>query len=107
MLRAATLGDAAFISRVVITSWQDAYRDFLPSSFLASLVRSPYHDARCWEHRISEHNSFAWIISDGDSDVVVVLIIVGASFILETYAHLSTLLLLYQASGHGFVYESC
>jgi len=106
MLRAATLGDAAFISRVVITSWQDAYRDFLPSSFLASLVRSPYHDARCWEHRISEHNSFAWIISDGDSDVGVLRIIVGASSIPDTNAQLTTLYLLPQARGHGFGSEA-
>lgn len=86
MLRAATIGDSAFISRVVITSWQDAYRDFLPSSFLASLGRSPYHDARCWEHRISEPGSVTWIISDDDSDVGVLRMIGGGSSIPDTDA---------------------
>jgi ribosomal protein S18 acetylase RimI-like enzyme len=100
VLRVATIGDAALISRVVITSWQDAYRDFLPSSFLASLGQSPYHDARCWEHRISEPGSSTWIISDDDSDVGVLRMIIGASSIPNTDAQLTTLYLLPQARRH-------
>jgi ribosomal protein S18 acetylase RimI-like enzyme len=91
---------------VVITSWRGAYRDFLPSSFLASLGQSPYHDARCWEHRISEPNSFTWIISDDDSDVGALRMIVGASSIPETDAQLTTLYLLPQARGHGLGSEA-
>jgi ribosomal protein S18 acetylase RimI-like enzyme len=106
MLRAATIRDSALISRVVITSWRDAYRDFLPSSFLASLGQSPYHDARCWEHRISEPNSFTWIISDDDSDVGVLRLIVGASSIPDTDAQLTTLYLLPRARGHGLGSEA-
>jgi GNAT superfamily N-acetyltransferase len=106
MLRAATIGDAAFISRVVITSWRDAYRDFLRSSFLASLDRSPYHDARSWEHRIGEPGSVTWIISDDDSDVGVLRMIVGASSIPDTDAQLTTLYLLPQARGRGLGSEA-
>jgi ribosomal protein S18 acetylase RimI-like enzyme len=91
---------------VVITSWQDAYRDFLPSSFLASLGQSPYHDARRWEHRISEPNSFTWIISDDDGDVGVLRMIVGASSIPGTDAQLTTLYLLPQARGRGLGSEA-
>ena len=107
MLRAATIGDSAFISRVVITSWQDAYRDFLPLSFLASLGQSPYHDVRCWEHRVSEPGSVTWIISDDDNDVGVLRIIVGGSSILpDTDAQLTTLYLLPQARGQGLGSEA-
>jgi Acetyltransferase (GNAT) family len=106
MLRVATIGDSAFISRVVVTSWRDAYRDFLPSSFLASLDRNPYHDARCWEHRISEPNSFTWIISDDDSDVGVLRIIFGASSIPGTDSELTTLYLLPQVRGRGLGSEA-
>jgi hypothetical protein len=43
MPRPATIGDAGFISRVVIAAGQDAYRDFLPLSAANLLQFSP-----CW-----------------------------------------------------------
>jgi ribosomal protein S18 acetylase RimI-like enzyme len=106
MLRAATISDAAFISGVVITSWRDAYRDFLPSSFLALLDRNPHHDAKSWERRIRETGSLTWIISDDSADVGVLRLIVGASSIPGTDAQLTTLYLLSQARGHGLGSEA-
>jgi hypothetical protein len=50
------------------TSWsapgRDAYKDFLPPGFLWSLAQNPHHDARSWQHRVSEPGSTTWIISD-------------------------------------------
>jgi ribosomal protein S18 acetylase RimI-like enzyme len=100
MLRAATIADAAFISRVIIGSWRDAYADFLPPSFLASLDENPHHDTRSWERRISQPGSVIRIISDGGTNVGVVRLIVGASSIPGTDAQLTTLYLLSQARGH-------
>jgi GNAT superfamily N-acetyltransferase len=99
--RVATLRDAAFISRVVIDSWRDAYWDFLPSAFLASLDHNPHHDAKSWEHRISEPRSVTQIISDGGIDVGVLRLTVGASSVPGTEAQL-----LSQARGHGLGSEA-
>jgi len=101
LYRAATVGDAAFISRVVIEAWQDAYGDFLPRSFLASLGRSRHHDRRSWERRIGEAASATFIISDGRADVGVLRIVAGRSSIAGTDSELTTLYLLRQARGHG------
>jgi ribosomal protein S18 acetylase RimI-like enzyme len=101
MLRAATSGDAAFISRVVVTSWQDTYSDFLPSAFLASLDQNPHHDIRSWARRISEPCSATWIITDDGCDVGVLRMTLGASSIPGTDAQLTTLYLLSQARGRG------
>jgi ribosomal protein S18 acetylase RimI-like enzyme len=101
MLRAATIVDAAFISRAVITSWRDAYRDFLPPSFLGLLDQNPHHDAKSWERRMREPGSVTRIISDGGVDVGVLRLIVGASSVPGTDAQLTTLYLLSQARGHG------
>jgi ribosomal protein S18 acetylase RimI-like enzyme len=106
MLRAATIGEAAFISRVVIASWQDIYADFLPWSFLVSLDQNPYHDVRSWERRISEPGSVTRIISDGDTDVGVLRLIVGASSVPGTDAQLTTLYLLSRARGQGLGSEA-
>jgi ribosomal protein S18 acetylase RimI-like enzyme len=101
MLRAATNGDATFISRVVVASWQDTYSNFLPSALLASLDQNPHHDIHCWEHRIGEPCSATWIISDDGSDVGVLRMTVGASSVPGTDAQLTTLYLLSQARGRG------
>lgn len=106
MLRAATIGDAGFISRVVIASWQDTYADFLPWSFLLSLVQNPHHDVRSWEGRICEPGSVTRIISEGDTDVGVLRSVVGALSVPGTDAQLTTLYLLSQARGHGLGSEA-
>jgi ribosomal protein S18 acetylase RimI-like enzyme len=106
LLRVATVHDAAFISRTVIRSWQDAYRDFLPWSFLASLDQNPYHDPHAWESRIKEPSSVTWIISDTCNDVGVLRIVAGASFIPGTDSQLTTLYLLRQSRGHGLGSEA-
>ena len=106
MHRVATVRDAAFISRVVIDSWRDAYWDFLPSAFLASLDHNAHHDAKSWEHRISEPGSVTQIISDGGTDVGVLRLTVGASSVPGTEAQLTTLYLLSQARGHGLGSEA-
>ena len=101
MHRVATVRDAAFISRTVISSWQDAYRDFLPWSFLASLDRNSYHDTSAWESRISEPASMTWIISEAGRDVGVLRLISGASSVPGTESELTTLYLLRHARGCG------
>jgi ribosomal protein S18 acetylase RimI-like enzyme len=101
MYRAATISDAAFISGVVIASWRDAYRDFLPLAFLALLDQNPHHDAKSWERRIKAPGSTTRIISDGDTDVGVLRLTVGASSVPGTDAQLTTLYLLSQARGRG------
>jgi ribosomal protein S18 acetylase RimI-like enzyme len=104
--RVATVRDAAFISRVVIDSWRDAYSDFLPSSFLALLDQNPHHDAKSWERRIGEPGSVTEIISDGSTDVGVLRLTVGASSVPGTEAQLTTLYLLSQARGDGLGSEA-
>jgi GNAT superfamily N-acetyltransferase len=99
--RVATVGDAALISRTVISCWQDAYRDFLPGSFLASLDKSPHHDHQAWASRIREPGSITWIIADRVKDVGVSRIIAGASSVPGTDGQLTTLYLLREARGHG------
>ena len=106
MLRVATVHDAAFISRTVISSWQDAYRDFLPWSFLISFDQNPYHDRQAWESRIREPASVTWVISDTRSDVGVLRIVTGASSVPGTDSQLTTLYLLRQARGHGLGSEA-
>jgi ribosomal protein S18 acetylase RimI-like enzyme len=101
LLRVATVHDASFISRTVISSWQDAYRDFLPWSFLASLNQNVHHDRQAWESRISEPGSVTWIISDTRNDVGVLRIVTSESPIPGTDSVLTTLYLLRQARGHG------
>jgi ribosomal protein S18 acetylase RimI-like enzyme len=101
LLRVATIRDAAFISRTVISSWQDAYRDFLPWSFLASLDQNPYHDRQAWESRIKEPGSVSWIISDKRNDVGVLRIATCASSIPGADSQLTTLYVLRQSRGHG------
>jgi GNAT superfamily N-acetyltransferase len=98
--RLATLSDAKFISRTVISSWQDAYRDFLPRSFLRALAQNPYHDRQSWEARIREPGSATWIISENGYDVGVLRITLTSS-ISGTDSQLTTLYLLQQARGHG------
>jgi GNAT superfamily N-acetyltransferase len=100
-LRPAAVEDAVFISRVVITSWQDAYSDFLPPSFLASLYQNPHHDVRSWERRIREPGSANWIILNQGIDVGVLRMTIGASSIPGTDAALTTLYLLRQVRGRG------
>ena len=56
-----------------------------------SLDQNPYHDVRSWERRISEPGSVTRIISDGDTDVGVLRLIVGASSVPGTDAQLTTL----------------
>ena len=99
--RVATVRDAAFISCTVISSWQDAYRDFLPWSFLASLDRDSHHDPGAWESRIKEPASMTWIISDAGHDVGVLRIVTGASSIPDTDSELTRLYLLRHARGRG------
>jgi ribosomal protein S18 acetylase RimI-like enzyme len=106
MLRPATIGDAAFISRVIIASWQDTYAGFLPWSFLVSLDQNPHHDVLSWECRISEPGSVTRIIFDGNTDVGVLRLVVGASSIPDTDTQLTTLYLLSQARGHGLGAEA-
>jgi len=101
LYRVATIGDAPFISRVVIKSWQDSYRDFLPASLLASLERNPHHDPESWERRLSEAGAVTRIICDGDADVGVLRFTIGASSVPGTDAQLTTLYLLRQARGRG------
>jgi hypothetical protein len=101
LLRVATVRDTAFISRTVISAWQDAYSDFLPWSFLASLEQNPYHDRQAWEPRIRETDSVTCIISDARSDVGVLRIVTGPSSIPGTDSQLTTLYLLRQSRGHG------
>lgn len=102
LCRAATIRDAAFISSVVVSSWQDAYREFLPRSFLASLDRSPYHDRQSWESRILEPASVTWIISDAiGNDVGVLRMTIGASSVPGTDSQIATLYLLPHAQGRG------
>ncbi len=106
MHRLATVRDAAFISRTVVSSWRDAYRDFLPRSLLASLDQNPHHDRQAWEARIKEPDSVTWIISDAHSDVGVLRITTGASSIPGTDSQLTTLYLLQQARGCGLGSEA-
>jgi GNAT superfamily N-acetyltransferase len=101
LLRVATVDDAVFISRTVMSSWQDAYRDFLPRSFLASLGQNPHHDREAWVSRIKEPGSITWIISNSRDDVGVLRIVTDASSIPGTDSQLATLYLLRQSRGHG------
>ena len=106
MYRAATLGDAAFISGVVIASWRDSYRDFLPASLLASLDRNSHHDPQSWERRLSEPSAVTRIICNGDADVGVLRLTIGTSSVPGIDAHLTTLYLLRQARGRGLGSEA-
>jgi diamine N-acetyltransferase len=106
MLRTATTLDAPFISNVVVSAWQDAYKDFLPPGFLWSLAQNPHHDARSWQHRVSEPGSTTWIISDDGNDAGVMRLIIGASSIPGTEGQLTTLYLLKQARGRGLGSEA-
>jgi ribosomal protein S18 acetylase RimI-like enzyme len=106
LLRVATVRDAAFISRTVISAWRDAYRDFLPWPLLASLDQNPHHDRRAWEERIKEPASVTWIISDISNDVGVLRITTGTSSIPDTDSQLTTLYLLQQARGCGLGSEA-
>jgi ribosomal protein S18 acetylase RimI-like enzyme len=101
MYRTATIRDALFIGRVVTVSWRDAYHDFLPFSFLESLDRNPHHDVKSWERRIGERGSVTTIISDCNTDVGVLRIIVGASSVPDAGAQLTTLYLLSHARRRG------
>jgi GNAT superfamily N-acetyltransferase len=104
--RAAIVHDAAFISRTVISSRQDAYSDFLPQSFLASLDQNAHHDRQAWESKISEPGSLTWIISDTRDDVGVLRMVTSASSIPGTDSQLTTLYLLRQSRGHGLGSEA-
>jgi GNAT superfamily N-acetyltransferase len=100
--RLATLRDAAFLSKLVIGCWRDAYRDFLPWSLLASLDHDPHHDIQSWERRISEPASVTWIIDDTAGNGIGVLrMTIGASSIPDTDSELTSLYLLSQARGQG------
>jgi hypothetical protein len=101
LLRIATVRDAGFIRRTVTSCWQDAYSDFLPWSFLASLERNPHHNRRAWVSRIAEPASVTWIICQGREDVGALRIIAGASTIPGTDSQLTTLYLLPRARGMG------
>jgi len=106
MFRVATIGDAGFISRVVVNSWQDAYRDFLPWSFLVSLDQNPHHTPQSWKNRIVEPSSVTWIIPDGSVDVGVLRLTIGTSSVPGTESQLTTLYLLPQARGRGLGSEA-
>jgi ribosomal protein S18 acetylase RimI-like enzyme len=95
-----------FISRTVISSWQDAYRDFLPCCFLASLHQNAHHDQQAWESKIREPSSVTWIISDTRNDVGVLRIVTSSSSIPGTDTQLTTLYLLRQSRGHGLGSEA-
>jgi ribosomal protein S18 acetylase RimI-like enzyme len=100
--RAATVGNAAFISRVIVTSWRDAYRDFLPWSFLATLDENPHHTPKSWKDRIAEPSSVARIISSKISDAVGMLrMTIGTASVPETDSQLTALYLLSQARERG------
>jgi GNAT superfamily N-acetyltransferase len=100
--RPASVWDAAFISRVVIESWRDAYSNFLPAHLLASLDRSPHHDCQSWEKRIAEAGSTTWIIVDPKgTDGGVLRIRIGASSISGAGGELTTLYVLSRARGRG------
>jgi ribosomal protein S18 acetylase RimI-like enzyme len=101
-----TVHDAVFISRTIISAWQDAYSDFLPWSLLASLDQNAHHDRRAWESRIREPGSVTWIISDTRNDVGVLRIITSVSSIPDTDSQLTTLSLLRQSRGHGLGSEA-
>jgi hypothetical protein len=89
--RAAIVGNAAFISRIVVTSWRDASRDLLPWSFLATLDENPHHTPQSWKDRITEPSSVAWIISSETRDAVGVLRVrIGNSSVPETNSELTT-----------------
>jgi ribosomal protein S18 acetylase RimI-like enzyme len=102
----ATTLDAPFISNVVVSAWQDAYQDFLPPGFLASLAQNPHHDVRSWRHRISEPGSTTWVVSDDGNEAGVMRMIIGTSSIPGTEAQLTTLYLLKQARGRGLGSEA-
>jgi GNAT superfamily N-acetyltransferase len=85
-----------------VSSWQDAYRNFLPWVFLASLDQSPHHNRQAWESRIKEPGSVTWIISDTGKDVGVLRMATARSSIPGTDSQLTTLYLLQHACGHGF-----
>jgi ribosomal protein S18 acetylase RimI-like enzyme len=105
--RPATVRDAAFISRLVISSWQDAYRGFLPAAFLASLDRNSHHDLQAWESRITKPGSVTWIISDAaGSNVGMLRMTIGRSSIPGTDSELNSLYLLPQARGQGLGSET-
>jgi ribosomal protein S18 acetylase RimI-like enzyme len=106
LLRVATVLDAAFISRTVISSWQNAYHDFLPWPFLASLDQNAHHDREAWESRIREPGSATWIISDTRNDVGVLRVATSASSIPGTDSQLTTLYLLRQSRGHALGSEA-
>jgi GNAT superfamily N-acetyltransferase len=100
--RPATIGDAGFISQVVVASWRDAYRDFLPLSLLASLDQSPHHNRASWERQLGEPASAAWIIHDhADDGVGVLRLTIGASSIPGTDTELTAQYLLSHARGQG------
>jgi GNAT superfamily N-acetyltransferase len=98
--RLATVRDAEFVSRTVVSSWQDSYRDFLPWSFLAVLAQNPHHDRQSWESRIQEPGSTTWIISENGYGVGV-LRMTTVSSIPGTDSQLTTLYLLRQARRQG------
>jgi hypothetical protein len=106
LLRVATVDDAAFISRTVMSSWQDAYRNFLSWSFLASLDQNSHHDRQAWVSRIREPGSMTWIISNSRDDVGVLRIVTDVSSIPGTDSQLTTLYLLLQSRGHGLCSEA-
>lgn len=90
----------------MISAWQDAYSDFLPSSFLASLDQDPHHERQAWEARIREPGSVTWIISDKRNDVGVLRIVIGASSIPHTDSQLTSLYLRRQSRGYGLGSEA-
>jgi ribosomal protein S18 acetylase RimI-like enzyme len=77
MIRRALPADAKAIAQVHISSWQDAYRDLMPSQFLSGLQATLASREAHWVRSLALGESTVWVTEVGQQ--VVGWIAVGAS----------------------------
>ena len=77
MIRRALPADAKAIAQVHISSWQDAYRDLMPSQFLSGLQATLTRREAHWVRSLALGASTVWVAEVGQQ--VVGWIAVGAS----------------------------
>jgi len=63
MIRRATRDDAAGIARIHVSVWRDAYADFIPADFLASL--SERRRVSFWNQQLTENKHLTFVAFDG------------------------------------------
>lgn len=67
LVRPAELSDAPAIARVHVATWRSAYRDLLPSDFLASLDERQYEER--WKRTLSDVSARVYV-AEGAKEVV-------------------------------------